>query len=59
MSKLFNWLKSFFVKAQPVIERVEPIIVDVATKSDPTLAPKIVIATAAYGAIRGILHEEG
>lgn len=58
MSKLWNWCKSFFVKAQPVVHRFEPLAADLATKIDPSLAPKIAAATAAYGAVRGVLNEK-
>lgn len=58
MSKFWNWCKNLFSKAQPIVHRVEPFVEQTAIRLDPTLAPKIAIATAAYGAVKGALHEE-
>jgi len=57
MGKFWNWCKSFFVKAQPVVQSLEPIAAQVAVQIHPALKPQITVATAAYDAVKGALHQ--
>ncbi len=58
MSKFWAWCKTFFSKAQPVINKVEPIVVIAAETADPSLAPKIDAASQAFNAVKGAINQK-
>lgn len=57
MNKFWGWCKSFFVKVQPVVHNLEPVAAQIAVKIDPALKPTIDVAAAAYGVVKGALHQ--
>jgi hypothetical protein len=57
MSKFWGWLKSFFVKAQPIIATVEPVAITIAEAANPKLIPALDAAQAAIAAAKGVANK--
>lgn len=58
MNRFWNWCKSFFVKAKPIVDSAAPGMITLVEAIDPKLTPKITVATAAYGAVQGALNQK-
>jgi hypothetical protein len=52
VSKVWNWLKSFFVKVEPVVVKLAPSAVIIAEAADPKLTPFLAGATNVVNAIK-------
>lgn len=58
VSKFWNWIKMAFTKAQPVVQRLEPVAVQIAESANPKLTPMLDAATVAATAIRGAVNQK-